>query len=435
MSVVTYDPFTFHSVRLDEEKCKGCTVCIRHCPTEAIRVRGGKAKIINNRCIDCGNCIRVCPHHAKRAVIHKFEDFEGRFKWKVAIPAPALFGQFPNIDDIDYVMTALKRIGFDDVYEVSRAAEIVSEYSKKIMDMEKLPRPVISTACPAVVRLIKVRFPELYDNQIPVRPPIEVAANFARRRAVNLTGFSEDEIGIFFISPCPAKMTACMAPIGGNYGKVDGILSMSDLYVRLLGEIKKIKEPERLSRSGIIGIGWATSGGEASALINDVSVSADGIENVIKVLDEVANYKLSDVDFLELNACTGGCVGGVLTVENPFVAKTRVHMLRKYLPISMNKLEKECDDPDTLYSESSQETPDLSLSHDRSEAMRMIMRIDELTEKFPGFDCGACGAPSCKTLAEDVVRGHAKETDCAFLLKKQIAGLFSQPFDTDNHYD
>ena len=57
----------FHSVTLDRDRCVGCTNCIKRCPTQAIRVRGGKAQIISERCIDCGECIRVCPHHAKKA--------------------------------------------------------------------------------------------------------------------------------------------------------------------------------------------------------------------------------------------------------------------------------------------------------------------------------------------------------------------------------
>ncbi|HWP80499.1 MAG TPA: [Fe-Fe] hydrogenase large subunit C-terminal domain-containing protein [Candidatus Acidoferrum sp.] len=426
MTSQEYKPFGFHSVSLDEDKCQGCTVCIRHCPTEAIRVRGGKAKIISDRCIDCGNCIRVCPHHAKRAIIHKLEDFEGKFKWTVAIPAPSLYGQFPGVEDIDYVLTALKRIGFNDVFEVSRAAEIVSDYSRKIIAGGKVPKPVISTACPAVVRLVNVRFPDLSNHLMPVRPPIEVAANIARRRAVRQTGLREDEIGIFFISPCPAKMTACLAPIAGNYGKVDGILSMSDLYIRIGSEIKKIDEPERLSHSGIIGIGWAASGGEATALLKDIYVAADGIDNCIQVLEEVENYRLNDVDFIELNACTGGCVGGVLTVENPFVAKARIHMLRKYLPVSMNKFKEDGADLDIIYADNALASPARGLSSDREEALRMVKQINDLVEKFPGIDCGACGAPSCKTFAEDVVRGYGRESDCTFVLRKQIAGMFSQ---------
>ena len=68
----------FHSVRLDEEKCMGCTNCIKRCPTQAIRVRSGKAHIISERCIDCGECIRVCPHHRIFHPAHKAHFADGK---------------------------------------------------------------------------------------------------------------------------------------------------------------------------------------------------------------------------------------------------------------------------------------------------------------------------------------------------------------------
>ena len=107
---------TFHSVTLMPDACKGCISCMKRCPTEAIRVRGGKATIISERCIDCGECIRICPSHAKRAVTDGYEQLE-RFRWKIALPAPSFYGQFSGIDDINYILTGLKHIGFDDVFE------------------------------------------------------------------------------------------------------------------------------------------------------------------------------------------------------------------------------------------------------------------------------------------------------------------------------
>ena len=94
-----------HSVSLDKEKCTGCTTCLRHCPTEAIRVKDGCAVINPDRCIDCGECIRVCPQKAKRAECNKFSDME-RFKWRIALPAPTLYGQFEELDDIDYCVVS-----------------------------------------------------------------------------------------------------------------------------------------------------------------------------------------------------------------------------------------------------------------------------------------------------------------------------------------
>ncbi len=54
------------------------------------------------------------------------------------------------------------------------------------------------------------------------------------------------------------------------------------------------------------------------------------------------------------------------------------------------------------------------------ESIAMISKVEELIEKFPGLDCGSCGAPTCKALAEDVVRGAASEKDCIHILRQYI---------------
>ena len=123
------DKFT-KSVRLDEKLCKGCINCIKRCPTEAIRVRNGKAVIKNEFCIDCGECIRICPHHAKKATYDSM-DLMKKFEYTVALPAPALYAQVNNLEDINILLTALLRMGFDDVYEVSGAAEVISAKTRQ----------------------------------------------------------------------------------------------------------------------------------------------------------------------------------------------------------------------------------------------------------------------------------------------------------------
>lgn len=196
-----------HSVLLDREKCKGCTHCLKHCPTEAIRIREGHAVIDSSRCIDCGECIRVCPYKAKKAVYDKLSEIS-RFKWKIALPAPSLYGQFDNLDDIDYVLEGLSDFGFDEIYEVARAAEMVSDYTREYMKREGVKKPVISSACPVVVRLISLRFPYLCENVMKMLPPMEIAAMLAKENAVREhPEFSKKDIGVCFISPCPAKVS------------------------------------------------------------------------------------------------------------------------------------------------------------------------------------------------------------------------------------
>ena len=156
----------FHSVRLDADKCQGCTNCVKRCPTQAIRVRNKKAYIISDRCIDCGECIRLCPHHAKYAVTESFNELI-KYKYRIALPAPALYGQFNNLENVDYVLTGLKKMGFDMIFEVSKCAELISSATRIMMEADELKRPVISSACPAVVRLIRTRFTNLIPNPLP----------------------------------------------------------------------------------------------------------------------------------------------------------------------------------------------------------------------------------------------------------------------------
>lgn len=410
----------YHSVTLNEEKCTGCTNCIKRCPTEAIRIQGGKAVIAPERCIDCGECIRICPHHAKRAR-HTHLSKLSEFTYKIALPAPALYGQFNNLDDVDYVLTGLKQMGFDDVFEVSRAAELISAATRRLlMEGGKLKLPVISSACPAVVRLIRVRFPDLCDHVLPLKSPMETAAAMAKQEAAEKTGLPLEQIGCFFITPCAAKVTDIKMPLGIEKSQVDGAISISEVFPLLSSKMDHLEEVEPLASSGLIGVSWATSGGESAALLNEKYLAADGIENVIRVLEEIEDERIGDLDFIELNACAGGCVGGVLCVENPYVAKARIQRLRKYLPVSQNHL-KNAPVPDVMKWEGALEFSSvLTLSSDLKEAMRMMMEIDSIAEELPGLDCGACGAPNCHAFAEDVVRGVCKKTDCVFVYRKQM---------------
>lgn len=402
-----------HSVLLDESKCTGCTTCLKHCPTEAIRIKNGHAVINPERCIDCGACIRYCTQKAKRAVSSKISDMD-RFKWKIALPAPSLYGQFDNLDDVDYVLNGLLKIGFDDVYEVAKAAELVTAYTRIYLQTDGIKKPAISSACPVVLRLISLRFPSLADNVIHMLPPMEIAAKLARERALaKHPEFKPEDIGVCFISPCPAKVSYVKNGFAGYKSQVDEVVSISDVYFLLIAKMKKEDDIEMLSESGRIGIGWARSGGEATAIFNEDYLAADGIENVIHVLDQIENGNIPPLEFIELNACTGGCVGGVMTMQNPFIAKARLQTLRRYLPVSQNTLPKDTYvTADYLFEDMPTYTPSNRLGSNIAESMKMMADIQNFKATLPGIDCGACGAPTCRAFAEDVVKQTACHEDC-----------------------
>ena len=422
----------YHSVTLDKDKCVGCTNCLKRCPTEAIRVRGGRAHIIDERCIDCGECIRVCEHHAKIANTNPLSAING-FPYKIALPAPSLYGQFKNLRSISDVIEGLKMMGFDAVYEVARGADIVSVAVMERMKEPDCPRPLISSSCPAVVRLIQTRFPELIDNIVDVRSPMEVAASQARSEFAREKGVDPKDIGCFFITPCAAKMTAIRKPLGHEKSAVDGAISFLEVYGLLSGQIKKAVKPEDAPspRATSFGIGWARTGGEAGAVQQEESLAVDGIDNVIRVLEEIEDNRLPGLRFFEGMACFGGCIGGPLSFENPFIARNRIRKLVLSLPkvrpqdvvspeeISGMADEIFCDKP-------LEPVKVMQLGKDVREALHNMERVEELSKKLPGLDCGSCGSPSCQALAEDIVLGYATEMDCLVLLKERLRQMAHQ---------
>ncbi len=416
-----------HSVSLDPDKCKGCTTCLRRCPTQAIRVRDGKACINPNLCIDCGECIRQCPYKAKKASFDKLDSLD-HSKYLIALPAPSLFGQFANLNDADYLLQGFLDLGFSDVFEVAKAAELVTDYTRAyIKQAGDSKRPFISTACPVVVRLISLRFPELRSKMVPIAPPIEVAGKMAKERAKKLhPELTDADIRTVFISPCPAKVSWVKNTPEGKECYVDSVVSMSEVYLRLLSKLDRNKVPSMASETGMIGMGWASAGGEASALMNDHYLAADGIENIIRVLDDIETGHFPDLEFVELNACPGGCVGGVMAIENPYIARVRLQALRRYMPVSLNHItdeERHAIPADMLTVKPSEYSSAELLDGDRMQSFRMMSEIERIWKQLPGLDCGSCGAPTCRAHAEDIVRGESSVDDCVIRMREHLKEL------------
>lgn len=426
----------FHSVYLEKELCKGCITCIKRCPTQAIRVRDGKAVINSKFCIDCGECIRVCPHHAKHAKRDTL-DILNKYDYTIALPAPTLYTQFNNIKDINLILNALIDLGFDDVVEVSGAAELVSEKTKVYINEHREQWPIISSACPSIIRLIRVRFPNLIDHLLPIKPPIEIAAEMALAKAKEATGLPRNKIGLIFITPCPAKVTYAKEPIISDHSEVDGSIAIKDIYPLLLDSLKNVAEEyadqpmPKLSTSGKIGIGWSCSGGESNGIVCDSYLAADGIENVIKVLENLEDERFSDLSFIELNACTGGCVGGSLNVENPYISHTKNKQLKKYLPATVSRFSDRStsiytEDIDFNWKNEVNYLPVFRIGDTIMEGITNMNSVEKICETFPGLDCGSCGAPTCRALAEDIVRGEASDTACIHIFKEYFNFLSLQ---------
>ena len=337
------------------------------------------------------------------------------------------------MDDLDIILNGLLRIGFGGVYEIARAAELLSDYARQsIQSGSARPMPQITSACPTVVRLIQMRFPKLIDHIAPTVMPMELAATLAREEAAAETGLPPEDIGVFAVVPCPALVTAAHSRENRTRG-LSGAVSIRDVYLRLLSPMKHLEDCKPLASAGIMGVGWACCGGESAARLGEKYVAVDGMENVIRMLEEIEDGRLPEADFIELSACVEGCVGGCLTVENPFGAHMRIKKLMKGLPVSRNRFTRQGPDRDIVQSKAQRDyIPALVLDHDRAAALEKMAQIEALQARLPGLHCGSCGAPSCRAFAEDVVLGRAREEDCIFKMQERVRYM-SGPDDADNY--
>ncbi len=420
-----------HSVYLDDEKCLGCTTCLRSCPTGAIRVRGGKAIINESKCIDCGECIRICPHHAKLAKTDPLSK-KDNYSYTVALVAPAIIGQFKPKYSITQILSAIKALGFDEVVEVAYGAEVVGQALKYEYHAKRYPRPLISSACSAVVKLIQVRFPELTDNICRLKSPMAMTARLVRKRIRDEGKYKNSDVGVFFITPCAAKATMVNNPASSEYDKydlIDGAIAIKDIYSDILSHIGNCPIQEGIHNTTPESCSWALSGGESDYLKNKNVLHVDGIQNVISVLEEIECGKLDTIEFFEGLACIGGCVGGCLTVENNYVAKMyiqdRANKMKQTSIIHMSD-----DYVKNVYNSGMMHIKERilprspePLDQDINKAIEKMKQIEILEAKLPGLDCGSCGSPGCRALAEDIVAGKANEIDCVFVLKDRVRDL------------
>ena len=411
----------FHAIKIDKEKCKGCTKCVRICPTEALRVRQEKVELDEKRCIDCGKCVVTCPFNAISAISDSLSSIH-RFKYKVAIVSAAYAGQFPEDISYETALKALYDVGFDEVIEESALSEMMTRIKQHYIASHQNCRPILSSNCPAVVRLIQLRFPSLLPNLFHVEAPMSVLSMYYREHIQQEKKITENDIGIFLIVPCVSQVTAVHQPEGAYKRIQDGAIAIKDIYNQVGDHIHKIKNLDIKIKTHARGLVRALSGHEADDVgterIRTLAVS--GIENVIDILQKAENHLLDQYDYIVLRSCTNGCVGGNFNVENPFIARSKINNLIKY---SVND-DHELDSMYSCYLEGTFDVNPLEprsmmeLDKDIKQAITKMKKIQELLNILPGFDCGACGSPSCKSLAEDIVQGNATVENCLILHKK-----------------
>ncbi len=415
-----------HAIALDSSKCVGCTNCLKRCPTEAIRIKSGNSKIVKERCINCGQCIQACPRFARYGVTDQLTSLTN-FKHKIALIDPVLYGQFHEQFKPSQILNSILSLGFDDFFEISRGADIITEFTKSFI-ANNTKFPIISSSCPTIVRLIQIRFPGLIDHILPIDSPVEISAHLARKSAMEKLNLVKSEIGVFYISPCPARIFSFQKPVGTKKSHISGTLSVKSIFLEASKNFNKSSEEQPNFYSSSKGIGWAKSGGQCKALgINDF-LAVDGIQNVISVLEEIEYHKINDLTYVECHACTNGCIGGSLNMENSFVARNRMRkLIDQYSDCEV--IVPNCSLEEYTFTEPLLPLQVAQLDDDISIAIKKMEQIEIELKALPNIDCGACGSPSCRALAEDIVLGYANKSDCIVILKNKINSTIKEDID------
>lgn len=413
-------PF-YHALKVDEDRCYGCTHCMNVCPTGAIRIVNGKASIRKAWCVDCGECMRACPVDA---FFVEQDDFEKIFNYKcrVALVPAVLIGQFASHITESEIFSGLRQIGFTHVFQTEHTSGLINRAMIEAAS-ENSHKPAISAFCPAVVRLIQVRFPSMVDNILKIKPPIDASAIYFRKRLED-EGMQPGDIGIFYVTPCAAKIAAVKSPEGEVSSPIDGVINMNFLYNKLLQVFKSragntgISPGEMLPMLGPRAIKWSLTNGEAERM-EGRCLAIDEIHNVIDFLEKLENDEIKDVDFLELRACDQSCAGGVLVGGNRFLTVERLNKrakrfegvaeipgdIKAYTHFMEKRLAIDHLEPRSM----------MILDENMSKAMHKMEQVRHLMCFLPGIDCGACGAPNCQSLAQDIARKEARLSNCVFI--------------------
>jgi len=426
---MTSESSSTNFVRFHEDRCTGCAACMRVCPTKTIRIRQQKSIRFVDQCIGCGACVRVCPAGAVSAATRLPEGI-GSDHIAIALVSPVLYAQFPHIMP-GGVLMGLRQLGFHHTIDMSFFFEMfqyaAEEFIRRNRTARVAPWPLISPVCPVVVRLIAFQFPSLLPHILPVLRPVALMAREIEERVI--PEYENRDIVLYYINPCPTKSQSPITLDSRSAKYREVAIGINDIYPVLKPQVERILTSDKMPFS------WthfefetcstadaafgAMSGGEIARMDIENSLAVHGLKETYDYLNRIEMGLLKDMEYIEFRTCREGCLGGVLTVVDKYIAKRHVQKMVNVFGMGRRlpqdtllrqfekgrfKIDKS---PEVLRKIFRPRKPTISLAEAK--------RIERIVASLGGRNCGACGAPDCQTFAEDVVLGQAELADCIWL--------------------
>ena len=399
-------------------KCKDCYKCLRECPVKAIDIKGHQAEIIEDRCILCGHCTLVCPQNAKvvHSEINEVRALLAGSDKVIASVAPSFISSF-GLSDFGVMKLALAKLGFFDAEETAVGAQAVTQEYANLLKSGQF-KNFITSACPAVCRMIQEYYPKALKYLAPVDSPMVAHAKILKKQ--------HPDAKIVFVGPCIAKKREAE-----ECHLIDNVLTFEDV-VQLFEEkgvqIDEITNVILQKRNGMPNL--AKEYPIPQGIINSFPelpegydyIAIDGPKKCVKALQ---NIEQMDHVVLEMNLCEDACVNGPCSLEKDGGSVKAMSDIRKYVTAEKRQL-------------TAAQTPvqvDVSLataharirSHSVPASEREIEAILHKTGKFKPedeLDCGSCGYATCREKAWAVYNGYA-DIDICLPYMRQRAESFS----------
>ena len=429
MATVTFDTKQNpYDIDVNNRKCRRCSYCVQICPAKAIKVGKDGFRVIQERCIMCGGCIRACPQGALtyHGGLPHVKEFFAEGTKTIAVLDPS-FAVETDLGTPRQVVSVLKQIGFDEVWEGAFGAELVSQVYFKLLHEETI-RPLISSFCPAIVFYVQKYYPQLIPNLAPVVSPMIAIGRVAHQ----LKG---PEWKVVYITSCLSRMGEMVAPEVA--GSIDEVITFVDVR-KLINEmdINKSAVPETEFDGPrpyqgriipVIGGLYRNIGPSFDVLTDEISVIG-GYRRSIGALKQLAEGYMQG-KFLDFVYCYG-CVDG------PFAERDLSILARRQIVAQYTKSEMAKQDIVSIMAEldkfknidlarSFQNMEQRLPSPTEEEIRTVLKKIGKLPPNH-NLDCRACGYPSCRDKAIAVVQGLAREEYCLPYLLGESKKIFQQ---------
>lgn len=425
---ISQEKGNFYGINVNNRKCRRCLYCVQLCPAKAIKLEKDSIRIIPERCILCGSCISACPHQAmsyKSGLSDVKKIFLSHEK-TIACLDPA----FPAVFDAGtqgQLVTALKMLGFSEVWEGAFGAELVSQAYRELVH-KGTNQPLISSFCPVIVFYIQKYLPQLVPNIARLVSPMIAIGRVARK--IKGEGWK-----VVYLTPCLAQVSEASSP--EVVGAIDHVVTFRDVK-KMLDEAgidrKSLVESEFDGPKPFLGRivsvigGLNRTMGDSFDVLDDERSMTYGRRRAIGALKQLANGYIQ-AKFLDFLYCSG-CVDG------PFVDRELSVVGRRQIVVRYAKAEMEKQDVSRVLAElDSYADVDLSreftameqkLPMPTEEQIRAVLKKMDKMPPHNNLDCRACGYATCREKAIAVAQGIAEAEYCLPYLLEQSKKIYQQ---------